>query len=261
MRVAGLQMDIAWEDPAENFLRAKALARTAAEAGARLIVLPEMFATGFTMNSAKAAAHAPKTREFLADLAVHLDAFVAGGFVEPGDTLPVNTCAVFAPDGRELGKYEKIHPFTLAKEDEHYAAGETLLTIPIEGLRVTPVICYDLRFPELFRVAAQETDLFLVVANWPERRGDAWRTLLRARAIENQAFVLGVNRVGEGGGLNHRGDTALLDPLGLEIDAASVEPAVVSGEVDPTTVAEAREHFGFLADRRPALYEKLGEAR
>ena len=113
----------------------------------------------------------------------------------------------------------------------------------------------------LFCAAAKDTDLFLVIANWPERRSDAWRTLLCARAMENQAFVLGVNRVGEGGGQPHRGDTALLDPFGRTIDEASVDPAVVRGEVDPAAVAESRRHFGFLADRRPDLYRRLGEAR
>jgi predicted amidohydrolase len=261
MRVAGLQMDIAWEDPAENFLRAGALARRAAEAGANLLVLPEMFATGFTMDAEAAAVHAAGTREFLAGLAGDLAVFVAGGYVEPGAGLPSNTCALFSPGGREIARYHKIHPFSLAGEHEHYAAGESLVTAAIEGVRVTPVICYDLRFPELFRAAAEETDLFLVIANWPERRGDAWRTLLRARAMENQCFVLGVNRVGEGSGQPHRGDTALLDPFGREIDSASFEVAVVQGDVDAATVAEAREHFGFLADRRPDLYRRLEGTR
>ncbi len=261
MKVAGLQMDIAWEDPAENFLRAGALAHRAARAGARLIVLPEMFATGFTMNAAGAAEHAGPTREFLAALARDLGVHVAGGFVEPGEDLPLNTCALFGPDGAEVGKYHKIHPFTLAGEDKHYQAGERLVTVPIENLRVTPVICYDLRFPELFRAAAEDTDLFLVIANWPERRSDAWRTLLRARAMENQAFVLGVNRVGEGGGQPHRGDTVLLDPFGRVIDKASMDPAVVCGEIDPAAVKEARAHFGFLADRRPELYRRPGDEK
>jgi len=261
MKVAGLQMDIAWEDPGSNYLRAEALARGAAEAGARLIVLPEMFATGFTMDASAAAEHAGSTREFLTTLARDLDVYVVGGFVEPGEDLPLNTCAFFAPEVGEIGKYHKIHPFTLAGEEEHYRAGEKLVTVTIEGVRVTPVICYDLRFPELFRATAMDTDLFLVIANWPERRSDAWRTLLRARAMENQAFVLGVNRVGEGGGQPHRGDTTLLDPFGRAIDEASVDAGVVRGEVDPAAVSEARAHFGFLADRRPELYRTLGEAK
>ncbi len=258
MKIAGLQMDIAWEDPAANFERADGLARQAAQQGARMIVLPEMFATGFTMNAGAAAKHAEKTRAFLVGLAGELDAFVAGGFVEPGEGLPRNTCAVIAPDGREIATYHKIHPFSLAGEHEHYAGGENLATALVEGVRVTPVICYDLRFPELFCRAAEDTDLFLVIANWPDRRSDAWRTLLRARAMENQAFVLGVNRVGLGGGQPHRGDTALIDPFGRILNEASHEPAVVLGDVEPAAVAQAREHFGFIRDRRPEVYRKLG---
>ena len=261
MKVAGLQTDIAWEDPAENFRRASAMARQAAKQGARLIVLPEMFATGFTMDAVAAATPEEETRAFLTGLAKDLHVTVAGGFVAAGEGLPQNTCAIFDPDGEELATYVKIHPFSLAGENEHYAGGERLATVLVEGVRVTPVICYDLRFPELFRAAADQTDLFLVIANWPERRSDAWRVLLKARAMENQVFVLGVNRVGEGGGQPHRGDSALLDPFGRAIDEASHKPAVVVGEVEPAAVTEAREHFGFLRDRRPDVYGKLGDAQ
>ena len=95
----------------------------------------------------------------------------------------------------------KIHPFTYGGEDRVYTGGERIVTVAVEGVRVTPFVCYDLRFPEPFRLAAEETDLFAVVANWPEPPREAWRTLLRARAIENLCYVAGVNRVGEGGGL------------------------------------------------------------
>jgi predicted amidohydrolase len=164
---------------------------------------------------------------------------------------------VIAPDGREVLHYRKIHPFSLAGEPDHFEAGEGLHTVEIGGVRVTPLICYDLRFPELFRVAAMATDLFVVIANWPERRAHAWRTLLAARAIDDQAWLLGVNRVGEVDGCDHRGDTSLLDPWGKVVATLAHETGVVTGEVDPMMVLSVRDRFLFLADRRPDLYRRL----
>jgi predicted amidohydrolase len=162
----------------------------------------------------------------------------------------------------ERARYHKLHPFSLANEHAHFDAGEALHTVTIDAargpVRVTPLICYDLRFPEPFRVAAAQTDLFVVIANWPEARREAWRALLRARAIENQCYVLGVNRVGAGNGLSYSGDSALLSPFGEVISEAAGTEALIRGEVDAEAVREARARFGFLADRRPELYRALG---
>jgi predicted amidohydrolase len=131
--------------------------------------------------------------------------------------------------------------------------------VDVEGIRVTPLICYDLRFPEPFRLAAEQTDLFCVPANWPEKRKDPWSTLLRARAMENQAFVLGVNRVGTGGGELHSGNSILLDPVGRPVGNApgEGEEGVVLGDVSPKAVARIRGRFSFLRDRKPELYRML----
>ena len=279
MIVAGIQMDIAWEDPPENFRRAEKMAHRAMEgmdwsavsAGPgstaappvtpRLLVFPEMFATGFSMNAGKVSAFAGETRDFMAGLAARLSVFVLGGYAEPSDPLPANACSIFAPDGREILHYRKLHPFSLAKEDRHYCGGETVETVELEGVRVTPLICYDLRFPEPFRPAARTTDLYCVIANSPDKRREAWSTLLRARAIENQAFVLGVNRVGIGSGEPHAGDSALVDPMGAVAAAAPVyEEGVFVGEVDPQEVVRVRRRLSFLKDRRPELYRRLEDS-
>ena len=257
MIVAGLQLDLAWEDPEENFRRAEPLAEQAAREGARLVALPEMFNTGFTMNGEFAARQSGRAREWLGGLAKRLSLHVVGGFAEPGTPRPRNALALFGPDGRELLHYQKVHPVSLAGEDRNFSGGETLSTAAVEGVRVTPVICYDLRFPELFRAAAARTDLFVVIANWPEKRRHAWATLLAARAIENQCFVLGVNRVGEAGGEPHSGDSALVDPFGAAIVSKNLAPGVVAGAVDAAEVAKVRERFPFLKDRRPELYRNL----
>jgi predicted amidohydrolase len=255
--VAGLQFDIAWENPEENFRRVAPLAQRAAAKGAEIIALPEMFATGFSMQAEEMAVHADSIREFIADLARRHNVWVIAGYAEPGEERPANSCSVIAPDGREVLHYRKIHPFSLAGEPDHFEAGEGLHTVEIGGVRVTPLICYDLRFPELFRVAAMATDLFVVIANWPERRAHAWRTLLAARAIDDQAWLLGVNRVGEVDGCDHRGDTSLLDPWGKVVATLAHETGVVTGEVDPMMVLSVRDRFLFLADRRPDLYRRL----
>ena len=263
MIVSGIQMDIAWENPPENFKRAREWASKAMdhEGGPpELLVLPELFATGFSMDSEKVAAFGEETREFLAGLAAEFSVPVLGGYAENASPLPANACSIFSPTGKEVLHFQKLHPFSLAKEDEHYTPGESVATGAVGGIRVTPFICYDLRFPEPFRPAAPDTDLYCVIANWPEMRREAWSTLLRARAIENQAYVLGVNRAGKAGDLLHAGDSALVDPLGQVI--ATVEPyeeGLAIGEVDPEEVSRIRAELGFLKDRRPKLYGAVEE--
>jgi predicted amidohydrolase len=257
LKVAGIQMDIVWEKPVENYRTATQMAGQAVEAGARLVVLPEMFATGFSMDAEYVSAFSDETRGFLANLARHFGVHVLGGYAEPAEPKPRNACSVFDPEGREVLHYQKIHPFTLAKEHEHYSGGDTLETVAIEGVRVTPLICYDLRFPEPFREAAADTDLFVVIANWPERRRAAWIALLRARAIENQAYVLGVNRVGTAGDAPHTGDSGFIDPMAEQEVFVRDDPAVLLGEVDPDHVATLRRKLSFVADRRPEVYARL----
>jgi len=246
MIVAALQLDIAWESPDENFARATALAEQATDA--RLLVLPEMFATGFSMDTAAVTPHAERTRAFLSELAARRQVWVMGGYADAGPP-PRNACSLYDPQGNEQLRYHKIHPFSLAGEQDHYEAGTSVFTVEVEGVRVTPFICYDLRFPELFRAAADRADLFCVIANWPTVRSDAWQLLLRARAVENQCYVLGVNRVGEANGLAYAGDSALIDPFG--------ESSASTGSVDAAKVAAARAQFSFLADRRPDVYRSL----
>ena len=257
MIVAGVQFDIAWENPTENFARAAPLIQQAVGDGARLIALPEMFATGFSMRAEAMAAHAATTQSFLVELATRHGVWVLGGFAEPGGDRPANACALIAPDGSEHLHYRKIHPFSLANEAEHFESGATLSTVEVEGVRVTPLICYDLRFTELFRIAAPATDLFVVIANWPTRRSHAWRTLLAARAIDCQAWILGVNRVGSAEGHPYRGDSSLVDPMGVVVSTLANDPGVVLGDVDPAVVRETREHLPFLDDRRPQVYRRL----
>ncbi|MGH9440988.1 MAG: carbon-nitrogen family hydrolase [Thermoanaerobaculia bacterium] len=256
MRVALVQFDIAWESVEENHRRVSARLEEAAAGGARLAILPEMFCTGFSMDAARIAQppHGP-TESFLKGRARDLGLWIIGSIPEAAEPAPRNTALLVSPDG-DVERYSKIHPFSYAGEHRHYAPGDRIVTVEIGGVRVTPFICYDLRFPEPFRFAAADTDLFVVVANWPESRGSHWRVLLRARAIENLAYVAGVNRVGDGGKLHYAGDSALIDPLGQTVVEAGDTEAVLIGDVETARVREGRERFPVLADVRPAAYRR-----
>jgi predicted amidohydrolase len=259
MIVAGLQMDLRWEAPEDNLSRAEAFLARAAAAGTHLAVLPETFATGFTLESQRAAEAAPRIRRHLADAARRHGLWIAAGFAEPGPERPHNAAAIFDPNGREVLHTRKLHLFSFAGEDERYAAGDELHQTTIDGLRVAVHICYDLRFPEPFRLQAAAVDLFLVPANWPAARDHAWTTLLAARAMDTQAFVLGVNRVGtDGRGHHHCGSSGLYDPQGRCVAHLAHQEGVLLGEVDANAVRTARERFGALRDRRPDLYRDLG---
>jgi predicted amidohydrolase len=258
MKVALLQLDVAWEDVPANHARAARMLEEAAALGARLAILPEMFATGFSMDGRRIAQpEGGPTESFLRERAAALGLHVLAGVAEAAEPLPANRALLVSPGG-SVRRYTKIHPFSFAGEEKVMASGGEVVTWEVEGLRVTPLVCYDLRFPEPFRLAAEETDLYAVVANWPERRRHHWSLLLRARAVENLAFVAGVNRVGEGGDLRYLGDSALVGPWGETIVSAAEQETVLVADVSPSAVAEARRKFPALADRRPASYRRRG---
>ena len=256
MRIALVQMDLAWEDVPENHRRAALLLEEAAAGGARLALLPEMFSTGFSMDSRRIAQPPGGPSEsFLREQSARLDLWILASVPEAGEPSPRNMALLVSPDGSVV-RYAKIHPFSYAGEDRVYTAGDRVVTAEIEGMRVTPLVCYDLRFPEPFRTAADETDLFAVVANWPDQRREHWRALLRARAIENQAYVAGVNRAGDGNGLHYAGDSAAIAPLGETIVEADDREQVLFADVDPGIVRKLRSRFPALNDRRPSAYRR-----
>jgi predicted amidohydrolase len=256
MKVALLQLDIAWEDIPANHARAARLLDQAAALGARLAILPEMFATGYSMDGRRIAqSEGGPSETFLRARAATLGLHLLAGVAEAAEPLPQNRALLVSPDGR-VRRYAKIHPFSFAGEEKVMGSGGEVVTWDVEGLRVTPLVCYDLRFPEPFRLAAEETDLYAVIANWPERRRQHWSLLLRARAVENLAYVAGVNRVGEGDGLRYLGDSALVGPWGETIVSAAEQETVLVADVSPGEVAEARRRFPVLADRRPGGYRR-----
>jgi len=256
VKIALLQMDIAWEDVAENHRRAARLLSEAATGGARLALLPEMFCTGFSMDATRIAQPPGGPSEtFLREQAKTLGLSILASVPESGDPAPRNMALLVSSDG-SVTRYAKIHPFSYAGEHKVYAAGDRVVTAEIGAVRVTPFVCYDLRFPEPFRTAAADTDVYAIVANWPDQRREHWRTLLRARAIENQAYVLGVNRVGDGGRLHYAGDSAAISPLGETLVEGDDRERALFAEIDPAAVGKLRARFPALSDRRPEAYRR-----
>jgi predicted amidohydrolase len=256
VKVAAVQHDIVWEDPDANFGRLAPMIADAAAEGARLVALTELFSTGFSLETARTAERpGGASEQFVADQAIAQRVWVGASMpVRDGNNLPFNRFVLAGPAG-ERYHYDKIHPFSYGHEDEHYAAGDGRVTVDIDGVRVTLFVCYDLRFADQWWAAAPDTDCYVVVANWPAARREHWRTLARARAIENQAYVVAANRVGSGGGLDYAGDSAVYGPFGevlaIAADTGTVgTEEIVFADVDPAHVADVRAKFPFLQDRR-----------
>jgi predicted amidohydrolase len=251
MKVAAIQHDIVWEDGAQTRARVTPMIADAAAQGARLIVLSEMFATGFSMHPERIAEdEGGASEQFLCEQARTHRAHLIASIAQRGTDGRYRNNAVVAGPDASVARYAKIHPFSYAGEHERYAAGTEHLTVTVDDLRVSLFVCYDLRFADEFWALAGDTDVYVIPANWPQPRHEHWRALLRARAIENQAYVLGVNRVGRAKDLPHDGGSALVDPLGNTLFEGGTDEAVLVGDVEPKRVQEIRTTYPFLADRR-----------
>jgi predicted amidohydrolase len=256
VRVAAVQHDIAWHDRASNFEHLAPMVAAAAANGARVVLLTETFSTGFSFDSPDIAEpEGGPSSQFLTEMAGTHGVWVGGSCPEVApeapadDQRPSNVFVLVAPDGTAV-RYRKIHPFSHADEERYVRAGNAFVTVDIEGLRCALFVCYDLRFADEFWALTTDVDAYLLVANWPAKRRLHWSTLLRARAIENQAYVVGVNRVGSGGGLDYSGDSAIIDPLGEVLASGAGGETVLFADLDPAHVASTRDHFRFLQDRR-----------
>jgi predicted amidohydrolase len=252
VRIAAVQHDIVWEDRDANFARLAPQVAGAVGAGAELVLLTETFSTGFSMTPGMGEPEGGPSAQFLMAQAAEHGVWVGGTCPEvaDGEQLPYNSFVLAGPDGT-THRYRKLHPFTHAGEHERFKAGEKPVTVDIAGLRVTPFVCYDLRFADVFWKAAPDTDVYLVPANWPSPRRLHWQTLLQARAIENQAYVVGCNRVGTAGdGTPHVGDSRIVDPMGELLATGAGGETILLADVDPAVVAGTRDRLRFLPDRR-----------
>ena len=251
MEILVLQTDIVWHDREANLAGIERLLEEQRPEGGALVVLPEMALSGFSMD-AGAAADDGTGAERLGQLARRHGVTLVAGLARRTADGPANEAVVFGPDGRELTSYRKLHPFSPPGEGSVWRAGERIVTFPCGGFTVAPFICYDLRFPEVFRAAVDAgADCFVVVANWPSRRTHHWSLLLRARAVENLAPVVGVNRSGTDPSFSYAGASAVIDAEGAVLAEAGEAATVLRARLDPSAVAEWRAAFPALRDRRP----------
>lgn len=248
MKIALVQTPLFWEDPPKNraFLQEKI---DAISQYVDLIVLPEMFTSGFTMNPSEVAETMQgETVSWMKAVAGAKNCAITGSLVIREGANHYNRLVFVFPTG-EVQTYDKRHRFTLAGEDRHYSAGSSKLIVEYKGFRICPLICYDLRFP-VFSRNTEGYDLLVYVANWPKPRTTAWDILLRARAVENMAYVIGVNRVGSDAN-NHAyvGHSQAVDQLGNYLVEPSENEGVFIVGLDKEALVETRKKLAFLDDR------------
>lgn len=250
MKIALVQLDIQWESKKVNYCHAEEFIKKASYEGCDIVVFPEMFNTGFSMNiSAIAEDEDGETSLLLSRLARKYNVNLIAGYpvtsAYPGRGR--NQAVVYDRQGTLVARFVKLHSFAFANEDQYYSAGNKVVTFDIEGMASSIFICFDLRFPEVFRRIAKNVQAIFVLANWPSVRTEHWEALLKARAIENQCFVIGVNRTGrDGNGIDYSGKSKIFGPLGHEICSGSETEELLIGEILPNEVIEIRKRFPFL---------------
>ncbi len=248
LKITTFQAYLFWENIDKN-LQNLGLRLSSIREKTDLIVLPEMFSTGFSMNpEAHAEAMDGKTMNWMLHQAKKFNCVITGSIIIKEDEKYFNRLIWMRPDG-SYEYYDKRHLFGLGEEDKHYSSGDRKLFVELHGWKICPMICYDLRFPVWLRNKDEEYDMLLIVANWPERRSLHWRTLIPARAIENQSFVVAVNRVGnDGNEIYHSGDSMCIDPNGNVIYYKPNDEDLYTFSINKEDLITARQSFPFLKD-------------
>jgi predicted amidohydrolase len=264
MRIALVSLDQAWEDKVTNRSRVFEHLYKSVAATVDLVIFPEMTLTGFSMDvhSIGEDPEFSETVDFFRELATG-NAAIAFGVVHIESRKGSNKLIVVGHDGRILAQHRKMHLFTYAGENQHFKAGDVPAWFELNGLGIGCTICYDLRFPALYQALARHCDVIINIANWPGPRLEHWDTLLRARAVENQLFMVGVNRTGvDGNGLKYERSSKVFGPSGKLIRPVFSDGLIDIVELDEAAVRETRTEFPVLADRRDDLYAQFyGQSR
>jgi len=257
--VAGVQMDIKPGDIKANIKCAIGMAEKALKFNPDMIILPEMFATGFAYPYINkiAKGYFTELTDLLVNLAYKTNAFIVGGSIpEFNEGKLYNTSIVFSPERKALGFARKIHPFSGTDESKYFTGGNKISVISTPLAKLGIVICYDIRFPEIARKLTLEgAEILIVPAQFPRPREHHWHALLRSRAIENQVFLVGVNRIG-GKNPEHFGHSIAIDPYGNVLDELDDKEGILVCEIDLGRIAEVRKSMPVLLDRRPEVYGK-----
>lgn len=248
MKTGLLQYSPVWEDKNSNMNKITEMVKSSDKMD--LLILPELTLTGFTMKSANFAEELNgETFQFFSGLCQENKFHLFGGLIEQEGTKHYNSLLHINPQGVLAACYRKIHPFTFSTEDKFYAEGKETVITDVNGWSTGLSICYDLRFPELYRFyGKQKCELMVNIANWPVTRIEHWRTLLKARAIENQCYVAAVNRVGDDPKLHYNGFSSVFDPMGNELISSKDEEKIVVANLIFNSVKEVRDNFPFLND-------------
>lgn len=252
-------MDIVWENKEENIKKAEQMIIDAVKIETDFLLFPEMSLTGFSMNVNLIGEERDKsnTLDIFKAFGKKYAIFIGIGYVEKRKEKAFNRYAIISPEGEVVIDYAKIHPFSYGEEGIYYAGGSKIEQVKIKDVQTAPFICYDLRFPEIFQIASRASLFITVAANWPKQRREHWITLLKARAIENQCFIAGVNRVGYGNGLEYSGDSMIISPYG-EILSKKIEgEGIVSADIDISVALSYRNDFCLKKDRKEPLYLQL----
>jgi len=264
MRVALVSLNQAWLDKGANKDQCGGVIAEARGKFCDAVIFPEMTLSAYSMNTKEVAEPFDNsgTMKFFdkASKDYSINIVFGATFYERNGSAPVNALCLSAQKKEPEVIYEKTHPFSFAGEASCYKAGERLGLMRIAGMSFGAAICYDLRFPEIFSVMAKKVDAFIVIANWPKKRIDHWQSLLKARAIENQCYAIGVNRVGvDGNGIEYEKSTAIYDPMGHKMIPVESGEIMDIYEINRNEVEKYRNEFPTIADKRYSFYQHLYE--
>lgn len=248
------QIDIAWEDFSQNMKKVEQFIKKASQNKVELILFPEMSLTGFTMNIDNLLLSEEEIIKWISQIAADNKINIGLGFAVKVDKKGKNKYVIVSDNGTVLALYTKIHPFSYSREAENYYKGNEICNCKINEFQITPFICYDLRFPEIFQMASKKSNVITVAANWPQSREEHWITLLKARAIENQCYVLGINRIGFGDGLEYSGKSIFVSPDGKILNEMDSGERLIVEDLKIGSVKEVKDRFDIKKDRREELY-------
>lgn len=254
LKIAVCQLEIVWEDKLKNIQTAEKYIQTAAGQMVDVIFFPEMSFTGFSMNILKTKENCYETLEIMKKFALKYNIFIGFGWVNDCGVKAENHYSIIDNGGNSILDYIKIHPFNYSSEGEYFCAGNTIPICEINGVRTAAFICYDLRFPEIFQYVSSKVELIVIPANWPESRYDHWRTLLKARAIENQVFIAGVNCVGWQQDTYYAGNSTVITPKGGRLIECNNTEGIFVVNINKEEVYNTRKNFPIKKDRRLDLY-------